>query len=285
MKRVFFKARYLLLLIVFAAVGGCGIKTIYNQLDWILLGMAEDYIQLTDAQDTDVRQRISKIIAWHQKTQLPLYSQDLLQLKQDKQAGLTHQKLDQFYKTLEMRWRSIKHKMAPEIADVLLTLNKKQQVYLFEVIREKNDEFIEKYVDISQQERNENITERMVESLEIWFGDMNEAQLTFIRQHVEKFKPVSQHRIEFRRAWQKELRLVMNSSMPNKEKHAELVRLFSKPEVYQSKVYRDNLAFNREQIIKLILDLPLTKEQDEHFYSHIDDYVISFHELAVEIIQ
>lgn len=77
----------------------------------------------------------------------------------------------------------------------------------------------------------------------------------------------------------------MNSSMPSNEKHAELVRLFSKPEVYQSKVYRDNLAFNREQIIKLILDLPLTKEQDEHFYSHIDDYVISFHELAVEIIQ
>jgi hypothetical protein len=284
MKDTLFKARYLLLLLVIAIQAGCGIRTIYNQLDWILLGMTEDYIQLSDKQDTDVRQRIDRIIDWHKKTQLPLYSQDLLQLKQDKQAGLTYEKLHKFFGTLNLRWRTIKQKLAPEIADVLLTLSEKQQRYLFEAIKEKNDEFIEKYVDITQPERNENIAERMVESMEIWFGDLNESQQAFILQRVEKFKPVSQDRLEFRRAWQKELRLIINSGMSSNEKHAELVRLFSKPEVYQSRVYRDRLAFNREQILRLILELPLTPEQNENFYGHIDNYVISFHELAAEVM-
>lgn len=285
MKNRLFSIRILLLLAALAMQAGCGIKTIYNQLDWIMLGMAEDYIQLSDAQDNDVRQRIDRFIDWHKKTQLPIYSQDLLQLKQDKQAGLTRDRLARFYETLELRWRTIKQKIAPDIADVLLTLDEKQQVYLFEAIREKNDEFIEKYVDIPVQERNDNITDRMIEGLEIWFGEMNEAQRVLIRQRVEKFKPVSQDRVEFRRAWQKELRLILNSTMPKHEKHAELVRLFSKPEVYQSQVYRDRLVFNREQILQLILDLRLTAEQDAHFYNHVDNYVISFHELAAEIMQ
>ena len=277
------KLRYLLLLSV-VSLGACGVKTVYNQLDWVLLGMAEDYIQLTDEQDTDVKRRIDRVIEWHRKTQLPAYSKDLLQLKADKQAGLTYEKLARFSETLDQRWHSIKQRLVPDISSVLLTLNDEQQRYLFEVIREKNDEFIEKYVDISQQERNEKITERVIESLELWFGELNDTQRKQVEQRVEKFKPVSQDRLEFRRVVQKELRLVLKSRMPVKDKYEELVRLFSMPEMYQSAVYRDKLAFNRKQVLQLILELDFTREQDAHFYHQIDDYVLSFHELAAEVI-
>ena len=282
MKYMRLQFRYLLLVLLLLGISGCGVKTVYHQLDWVLAGFVEDYIHLTEEQDADVEKRISSLIQWHKKTQLPAYSADLLQVKKNTEAGLTYERIKDFYELLNQRWIALKDRIAPDIAAVLLTLNDKQKQKMFEKIKQQNDEYIEEYVNITQEERNEIIGERLIENFERWLGDLSDEQKAIFGQWVEKFKPIHEDRLEFRRAWQKELRLVLDSDLPEADKRKELIELFRNPEKFQSQVYTDKLAYNREQSAQLILATPPTEKQKQHLYSHIDYYVKNFNELAME---
>jgi len=93
---------------------------------------------------------------------------------------------------------------------------------------------------------------------------------------------VDQDRLEFRRAWQKELRLVLNSTLSDQEKRRELTELFRNPEQFRSQVYKDKLAYNQEQSIYMLLAISLTPKQKQYLYGRIDYYVKNFRELATE---
>jgi len=282
MKNTLSQYRHFLLVLLLLGISGCSVKTVYHQLDWVLAGFVEDYIHLTEEQDAEVEKRIASFMHWHKKTQLPVYSADLLQVKKNTEAGLTYEKIKDFYELLNQRWIALKNRIAPDIAAVLLTLDDKQKQKLFEKIRQQNDEYIEEYVNITQQERNEIIGERLIENFERWLGDLSDEQKAVFWQWVEKFKPIHEDRLEFRRAWQKELRLLLNSDLPEADRRKELIELFRHPEKFQSQVYTDKLAYNREQSAHLILATPPTEKQKQHLYSHIDYYVKNFNELAVE---
>ena len=285
MKKILLNHKYLVFIVLILGISGCSIKTIYNQMDWVLAGLVEDYITLTEQQDADVEQRIAGIIKWHRTTQLAAYSADLKQVKKDTEAGLNYEKIKDFYELLNQRWIALKERIAPDIAALLITLSKEQQLKMFKAIKEKNEEYIEEYVNITQKERNEVIGERLIENFERWLGNLTSEQEAVFWQWVKKFKPVHDDRLEFRRAWQKDLRLILNSDMPAEEKRKELTELFRNPERFQSQVYKDKLAYNREQSAYLILATPLTPEQQKHLFSQIDYYTKNFDELAAEKIK
>lgn len=276
------KAKYATFAILLLGLSGCGVKTIYNQMDWVLAGAVEDYIHLTDVQDKDVERRIAGILKWHRKSQLPLYSSDLRQVREYTRQGLTEETVNNFFELLNKRWIAIKGKISPEIAGLLLSLSDKQILELFEKVKEQNEEYIEGYVDISQEERSKTNIEHMTEDFERWFGDLNDQQKSLFRQWKDRFKPVHDDHLEFRRAWQKELRLVLNSNMDKNEKKILLIELFNQPENYQSPVYKEKLAYNRNKAAELILAVPLTETQKKHLYKEVDYYTKSFTELAAE---
>jgi len=279
---MYLKAKYAIFVIILLGLSGCGVKTVYNQMDWVLAGAVEDYIHLTEVQDKDVERRIAGILKWHRKTQLPLYSSDLRQVKEYTRQGLDDEKVKHFFELLNNRWIAIKGKLSPEIAEILLSLSDKQILAMFEKIKEQNEEYIEEYVDITQEQRNKAIIERMIENFERWLGELSDQQKALFWQWEDRFKPVHNDRLEFRRAWQKELRLVLSSHIDRQEKKILLTELFNEPEKFQSPVYREKLAYNRNQAAELVLAVPLTEMQKKHLYSEVDYYTKSFDELAAE---
>ncbi len=277
--------KYIFFAVILLVLGGCGVKTIYNQMDWILAGVVEDYIHLTEVQDEDVERRIADILKWHRKTQLPLYSSDLRQVKQYTKEGLSDKKIEHFFGLLNQRWIAIKGKISPEIAGLLMTLSDKQVLKMFKNIKEQNEEYIEEHVDITQKERDKAIIERMIDNFERWLGDLSNEQKALFWQWKDRFKPVHNDRLEFRRVWQKELRLILNSNISKKEKEVQLVELFRNPDKFRSQVYIDKLAHNRNQAAQLILTMSLTPEQKKHLYKEVDYYTKNFDELAAEEIK
>lgn len=282
---VYQKAKYTFFAIVLLVLSGCGVKTIYNQMDWILAGVVEDYINLTEVQDEDVERRIAGILKWHRKTQLPLYSSGLRQVKFDTEAGLTEENIKSFFEFLNQRWIAFKGKISPEFAGLLMSLSDKQVLQMFENIKEQNEDYIEEHVDITQKERDKAIIERMIDNFERWLGDLSKEQKALFWQWKDRFKPVHNDRLEFRRVWQKELRLILNSNISKKEKEAQLEELFRNPDKFRSQVYIDKLAHNRNQAAQLTLTMSLTSEQKNHLYKEVDYYTKNFDELAAEEIK
>ena len=61
-------------------LSACSTKLAYNYLDWILEWYVADLVNLTEDQEWQLNDALTKELAWHRKQQLPLYIKSLDQL-------------------------------------------------------------------------------------------------------------------------------------------------------------------------------------------------------------
>ena len=68
-------ARLLIMLLCFAAIGGCSLLRLgYGQLDTIAAWMADDYFDLDPQQKDEFHKRFARLHAWHRYEQLSDYA-------------------------------------------------------------------------------------------------------------------------------------------------------------------------------------------------------------------
>ena len=276
--------RTILVLATLLLLGSCGIKTVYHNLDWVLSGMVNDYVDLTSEQETDVDKRIKLLLKWHQTTQLKLYAEDMRKIKQYTAAGLSDANAEELFNTFMGRWNSLKQKVAPQMADLLLELNEKQIKDLFVTIDEKNQEMNEDFNDMTPAERIEKAQDKLVENFERWLGDLNDSQIAELKTWPAKFTPLHEERMQFRNKWQAALKEVLTSSMSEAEKRTRLVDIISRPEQFQSETYKQQLVGNTKQVKALILnfDPSVTAQQKKYLAERLDYFISNFEELAAE---
>jgi len=274
------------LLILFAGLffSACTVKNTYKQLDWILAGMVEDYVSPSEVQETEVDARIAALLKWHQFTQLNSYIADLKQLQQYTSQGLDAERIDDVFQRFTRSWQAIKQRVAPEMADMFLSLSEAQQTQLFENLATKNQELDEDFKEYSQQQRYQRAGEKLIENVEDWLGELTDEQKEILRSWPPKFKPLHAERMAFRVKWQATLKALLQKPMPVDEKRQSLINLIESPEVYRSAEHKQNLADNIElaKRLMLIFDKTLSKQQRDFLIERIDQLVASFEELAAE---
>jgi hemerythrin-like domain-containing protein len=274
------------LLILFAGlfISACTVKNTYKQLDWILAGMVEDYVTPSETQETEIDARIAALLKWHQFTQLNRYVADLKQLQQYTSRGFDAQSVDDMFQRFMRSWQAIKQRIAPEMADMFLTLSATQQTQLFENLSEKNQELDEDFKEYTQQQRYQRAGEKLIEKVEDWLGELTDEQKAMLRSWPPKFKSLHAERMAFRVKWQAALKALLQKPMPADEKRQLLIDLIESPEVYRSAEHKQNLADNIELAKRLILefDKTLSKPQRDFLIERIDQLIATFEELAAE---
>lgn len=274
------------LLILFAGLflSSCTLKNSYKQLDWILVGMVEDYVTPSETQETQIDARIAALLKWHQFTQLNNYVTDLKQLQQYTSRGLAAESIDDIFQRFMRSWQAIKQRVAPEMADMFLTLNDAQQTQLFENLSAKNQELDEDYKEYTQPQRYRRAGEKLIENVEDWLGELTDEQKEILRSWPPKFKSLHAQRMAFRLKWQAALKTLLKKPMPVDEKRQSLIELIESPEGYRSAEYKQNLADNIELTKRLILefDKTLSKQQRGFMAERIDQLIATLEELAAE---
>jgi hypothetical protein len=279
--------RAIIVLATLLLLSACSIKTVYNNLDWALEAMVDDYLSLSDMQEQDVEQRIAQILKWHRETQLDLYVKDLKMVKASTNRGLDDESAEAIFAAFMQRWESIKKQFAPNQADVLLTLNQQQIDDLFEKLEEENRELTEEINETSAEEKLEKSREKLIRNFSDWLGPLNEEQKQILRSWPPRFKPLDQDRMAFRKKWQAELRAIFESGQSREEKRARLIELAESPDKFQTEEHKNRLVYNSKQVKELILtfDPTVTQEQKAYLAERLDYYIVSFEELAAEAKQ
>ena len=136
-------------------LSACGFKTLYNNTDWVLAGMVNDYITLTEEQEADVEKRIEQLMKWHRKSQLTIYSEDLKEIKKYTQQGLDDENTEIIFAKFLSYWHALRDRISPEMAELFLTLDEKQKVELFNTLDEQNKEITEEYAETTEAEKIE----------------------------------------------------------------------------------------------------------------------------------
>jgi len=265
------------------SISSCGVKTIYNQLDWYLPSIAEDFISLDPSQQSSLEKSIAELLRWHRTTQLPQYAQALRKIRSDLNNGLSEEKAGMILTELERYWVDVLDRMAPDAAELLITATETQQQELKDSFAEKNEEYEEEYISVAEDERLENIVDDLTENFERWLGPLTDEQKLIVVQGVNKFIPVHVERLSYRKVWQSRLINAMEMKNTTQAKR-DIISLLSEPKKHRPQTLKDKLNINRILSTRLFLEINnlMTAEQQAHLNEEIEYYATSFEELAKE---
>lgn len=275
-----FKALFIVALVV--TVMSCSVKTLYQQLDYLIPSYVEGMVSLDSLLEEKVDQRTLVLINWHRNTQLQQYAAWLRVFQRDANNQLTEEKMLQHIAMLDRFWQLLSEKISEEMAKLLPLLNAEQRKELFSSIAEKNNEFREDYVDVDKDERIIKYTDRMMDNYETWLGDLTDEQKSMIKQAAAKLQTTAVLRLERRLQWQHSIQRILDTNDSETQKSASLEKYFME---YNR---GDNVAMNtldkanRKIFARLTMQIVhnMTDKQKTHFVSRTNDYIRMFTELV-----
>ena len=201
--------KFLLISFVSIMASACTVKTLYNKLDWFIVDYIDDYVELSSEQQITLYKHLDDSLHWHRTSQLPVYVNWLQDFKLDVQSKLSYQKIAQNITNLQSYFHPLMVRTAGEMAILLPDLTALQQKKLYASMTKKNNEFAEKFIDISREEQLEIYIERMEDRFKLWLGSVTEQQGQLIKVSAVKFKTIAPEVLKTRRLWQAELKTVL----------------------------------------------------------------------------
>ena len=276
------EAKVLIIIALAMILASCSVKTLYNQLDYLIPYYVEGMVSLDDMLEEKVEQRTLVLISWHRNTQLDQYAKWLGDLQRDINQELTEEKLQSHIAQLGDFWQSILLKINDEMALLIPLLNIEQRNELFASLDEKNDEFLEEFVNVTNEKRIEKYTERMMDSYENWLGELTGEQKKAIKQVASEMQSTAKLRLEHRRQWQRSIQRILYLNDDNENKSKALREYFAEYSSQQNTEMDNIVNKNKKRLIRLTLNIvhSMNDEQKEHFMTITNDYIRMFKELA-----
>ena len=274
--------RFILVLTLAAIISACSLKSVYNNLDYLIPSYVEGMVSLDDMLEEHVDQRTQVLLNWHRNTQLQQYAALLSSFQQDFGPQLTEQRVFQHMSTMESLWQPLSEKLNEEMALLLPLLNDGQLEELFDSIDEKNEEFHDEYVDLDEEQLIEEYSEKLLDNYESWLGDLSRQQEVIIEKAAYKFNSSAHLRLEKRRKWQSNIRQILYSEDAADIKSERLRVFFKAFDSERGDALAEANQANKQVIAWLTVELvhAATDEQKQHFINVTDDYIRIFTELA-----
>jgi len=275
-------SKFIFIISFLLIIGGCSLKSVYNNLDYLIPSYVEGMVSLDDMLEKRVEQRTQVLINWHRNTQLKQYADLLLSYQQDFGPQLTEERVSQHMTAMESLWQPLGEKLNEEMAILLPLLNDEQLEELFDSIDDKNEDFYDEYVDLDEAELIVEYSDSLLENYESWLGELTEQQEADIEKAAYKFHTSAHLRLEQRKKWQRNIREILYSEHTT-EKKSERLRVFFKAfNNERVAALSDADTANKQVIASLTVKLvhAATADQKEYFMNKTDDYIRIFTELA-----
>jgi len=183
--------RHALRLFLIAVLGlllnGCSaIRLGYGNADSLARWWIDQYIDMSPEQDALARERLSRLHAWHRKTQLPDYAALLRDGKKFVGGQPTAADALALGDGIVRRGRTLADQAIPDLADFLATVTPAQIDLMATRMAEKNADYAkEMQLDGGDLAQRKARYKRTLERAEYWFGDLGDAQKDGLRRMIE----------------------------------------------------------------------------------------------------
>ena len=263
----------------------CGPRLVYPHLDWLIPWYLSDYISLDSDQKSMLGDRLSKLLDWHCRTQLPAYATTLRELRQDlaRHSGQLNPAMLQAYSArLTVLWKELLQQIGPDITAILATATDAQIDELFVNLEKQNKKFKEEYVDLPPDELVQNRAERMVKRAKYLISKLNAEQKQAVTDWSSQLTPIAEDWLQNRRVVQAGARRLMASRHTDPGFKAAMQEFIINPEHMRSADYQRKIDINTTVTINFLvkLDRLLTTEQRSYLLDRLDSLAADFDALA-----
>jgi hypothetical protein len=266
----------------------CGPRWYYQHLDWMIPWYVDDYLSLDSDQRSELEIRLARQLNWHCRTQLTEYAAFLRSVHtefENPDQTVTREQFAHYLETLQQYWKDLMAQIGPDIGDILVTASDEQIDELFRNIEEDNLEREQTYVDPPERNILQNRTDRMVDRLERWIGDLTDAQYAAVQQWSRRIGATADQWMANRRRVQQAFRKLIDARKVDSAFKEKFTTLLVSPEVLRTAAYQARLDRNIALTLRLLTDIEktLTTTQRSHLLAYLESLAEDFDVLACEI--
>jgi len=190
---MFSHAKWCVLLTAALLAGCSAMQFTYNKAGTLLGWRADSYFDFDPQQKHEFQQKITALLAWHRREQLPDYAQFTYAAVARARDGLTRDDIVWFMDGLKKRYRLIVDRGAPDAVDILATLGVEQLRAVGKEFAKDNRKFIDEHdLDCNQDRQKRARLKRMLSQITDWTGGLSRAQEQRVEQLVESI-PLFEH--------------------------------------------------------------------------------------------
>ena len=278
------RAAILLLVIVLA---GCGPRLVYQHLDWLIPWYVSDYISLDSDQKNMLEARLSKLLDWHCRTQLPAYATMLRALGQDLAASsppVDAAALQVYSTRLITLWKELLYQIGPDIAAILATATDDQVDELFDNLEKQNQKFKKEYVELPPDELILNREERLIKRTKYWISTLSPEQKQILADWNLQLAPIGADWLQNRAIIQAEARSLLAQRHANPGFRDAMQELIINPASMRTPEYQRKIDFNTTVTIRHMVRLNklLSEKQRSYLLDRIESLAAEFDILSCD---
>ncbi|NAZ71210.1 DUF6279 family lipoprotein [Vibrio toranzoniae] len=173
------KCRWLVVFVCFL-FAGCGTKFAYNNISWFAVSYIEDFVSLSNSQESELEERLDLLQQWHKETQLPLYISQLEVIQSIARSDINSAFIVDQSEQIKHHIRSIVNKLAPDVYGLSMQFTPKQDNEFLKNFREKQQDYYEERLSLNDEDSRERYRSRIEERLERWLGSVSKEQQQII---------------------------------------------------------------------------------------------------------
>jgi len=198
--------RLAVLLVAAAALAGCGsvMRVVYNNGDFALRVMANDYFDPQGEQSDLLKAQLARFHEWHRYEELPAYARMFQSAAERAARGLKPEDVTWAIAEVRERYRLAVAQAAADGAPVIATLRADNYAALERKFTEVNAKFAKDYLAGDQAKRDRARAKWFEERFEWFVGDLTEAQSALIQRFVQSQPRMNEVRLDDRRRRQQE---------------------------------------------------------------------------------
>ncbi|UPW19277.1 DUF6279 family lipoprotein [Agarivorans sp. TSD2052] len=172
--------RWVGVLLLSVLLSACGMRFVYNNLNWMAYWYIDDYVDMNSDQRALFKPMLAHWLNWHRSEQLPVYLAQLQLFRAQVDSGISQQQLLEQVNAWREHYRVLASYVYSDIAQLAQTASQQQlNDFMSKLAEQRNN-------DDRQQAHLEYRLEHLSKSTERWLGELEPKQQQIIEQLAER---------------------------------------------------------------------------------------------------
>jgi hypothetical protein len=264
-----------------ALLAACStVQLAYNNADWWLLQIADDYLDLNGEQRQRLRTALATRLDQHRRQELEGYVSFFDRAARAAEQGLTRPEAEALVAELEANLQTTVAGTIPVFAPVMAGLSKDQREHLAQRMDEENRKFRETHLQEDRDARLQARAERSLGRIERWTGRLSRRQQQRVIGIIRGWPDAAADWYAYRIAQEQGLLRLLGDGV-EAEQITVYLRDWWVEQARQPPALRRAVRQTREGLVGLLLalDASLTPKQREHLVREAIHYHDALREL------
>ena len=274
-------AKWSVMLTALILIGCSTIKFAYNNVDWMLLGKADYYLDLTDVQRQRAEQLVAARLEVHRREELPLYVATLKAIRVMLADHLDPAELEIIKEQILALYRRTMRDTVPGIVSLLAEIDDAQIDHLQARFEQKKREFETDFMQKSVEIRLDRRVQRSTRMIEFFTGELRPEQVELIARHRDAMPLTAGGWLAYHQTHQNELLAMLRRRASDQELERFLIAwwvdLADQPPALKRTMEINADAWPR---MMLELDTTLDDQQRQNVLDKLDLFIEELGELV-----